>query len=900
SPWLDGGADLDGATPGFQGDFSSLTVDGASPQAAAVAAIQEGVNLATPGGTVNVLAGTYAENVTIANALTLAGQGNVVLLAPIALSGTGVAITGNPSLVTLSDLKIQNYDLGVSSTGGTTLNLNDVTLNGNNTAGASIADVGSLNVSSTAAANQTVTITGGSPNQLQFTGQDAIQFSGASNLSVATGSGSDTFNVAPLASTTVSVDGGDPTPPAAPGDTLLVDLTGTASPALSVTSSAAGSSGAWTFGGQQPIDFSHIETLQSTADLDVTNSAPGTVAENGPLTYTITIHNNSALPIDNVVLTDVLPAGVSFVSAAFDQGTVNNAGGTVTANLGTIAAGATVNGTIVVNAGEEGSLANTISLTSNSPNAIPSVTANTTVTDPAVVATGGFTVNAIKGFLSSSQTVATFTDPGGAEALANYSADIDWGDSSATTAGTITFDAGTGVFTVTGQHDYAAAGSYTVTVTLHHLSAPDATATSSAQVANPVVDAQGLTLNAIEGVDTGVVDVATFTDPGGPGPLSDYSADINWGDGSPSSAGTITFDAGTNVFTIHGSHTYAEDGTQLITVTVHRVSAPDATVNSTAIVAEPAIVATGVAVNGNEFLALPNVTVATFTHGNASEPASDFAVTIHWGDGSTSAGAVSLSGGVYTVTGSHTYTDEGAFAVSVSIVDDTASATAHSTATMLEQLLPDGTRGTANERFISEVYRDLLHRQVDPVGLAFWNSQLAQGATREQVIAGIQSTQEYRDVEVDELYQQYLHRGADPSGLASSTQFLAHGGTVEQLSSIIVSSPEYFHARGGDTNHGFVDALYHDALGRAPDPTGEAAFEQFLANGGTRQQAADIIFGSAEYRGDLVQSFYQNLLDRDVEAGAQSFWSDQLAHHRDEEVIASIASSNEFYAKTSS
>src|SRR6185312_5852233 len=26
SPWLDGGADLDGATAGFQGDFSSLTV----------------------------------------------------------------------------------------------------------------------------------------------------------------------------------------------------------------------------------------------------------------------------------------------------------------------------------------------------------------------------------------------------------------------------------------------------------------------------------------------------------------------------------------------------------------------------------------------------------------------------------------------------------------------------------------------------------------------------------------------------------------------------------------------------------------------------------------------------------------------------------------------------------
>jgi uncharacterized repeat protein (TIGR01451 family) len=898
SPWLNGGGDLDAATTGFQGDRSSLTVDGASPQAGSAAPIQEGVDLATAGGTVDVLAGAYAEEVTIDKDLTLAGQGSVTLAAPTPGSGTGVFISGDPNAVTLSGLTIENFDTGVGTNGVATLNLNDVVLSGN-ALGGLISGAGALNVTSTSTQDQTVSVTAGGQDALQFAGQDAIDFSGVNDLAISTGSGSDTFNVAPLTDTTVSVDGGDPTPPSAPGDKLLVDLSGTTSPALSVTNSAAGSSGSWSFGGQQPINFSHIESLQSTADLDVTNSAPGTIAEGGSLTYTITIHNNSALPIDNVVLTDVLPSGVTFDSGSFDQGTVTNSSGTVTVDIGTIAAGATINGTITVKAVEEGSVANTISLSSSSPNAIPDVTANTTVTDPAAVATGGFTVNAIKGFLSSEQTVATFTDPGGAEDLANYSADIDWGDGSGVSAGTITFDSGTGVFTVSGQHNYSGAGTFTVTVTIHHLAAPDATATSTAQVANPVVVAQGgLTINAVENVDTGTQDVATFTDPGGAGPLTDYSADIDWGDGVISS-GTITYDAGSNTFTVHGGHTYAEDGTKTIQVTIHRVAAPDTVVSSTAIVAEPAITPTAVAVNGNEFSQLNNVTVATFTHGNNTEPASDFTATIQWGDGTSSTGTVTLSGGVYTVSGSHMYADEGAFTISVSIDDDTASASVQTTATMLEELLPDGTRGTADQRFISELYRDLLGRPIDAGGLAHWSAMLAGGASRSEIAAGIEASQEYREVEVKGLYQRYLHRDVEADALAYWTQFLASGHSLEDLSAQLVGSDEYFNVRGGGTEQGFIDALFHDALGRAADPQGETAFEQFLAGGKSHQQAADIVFSSPEYRDDLVQNYYQNYLGRPAESDGQDYWAGQLADHSDEEVIASIVSQDEFYAKTS-
>jgi hypothetical protein len=104
------------------------------------------------------------------------------------------------------------------------------------------------------------------------------------------------------------------------------------------------------------------------------------------------------------------------------------------------------------------------------------------VSDPAVVPTGGFTFHAVANANPSPQTVATFTDPGGPEALADYSALITWGDDSAATTGTISFDTTTGVFTVQGSHSYAQTGNYTVTVTVQHDMTTAVMATSMAQV----------------------------------------------------------------------------------------------------------------------------------------------------------------------------------------------------------------------------------------------------------------------------------------------------------------------------------------------------------------------------------------------------------------------------------
>jgi uncharacterized repeat protein (TIGR01451 family) len=76
-------------------------------------------------------------------------------------------------------------------------------------------------------------------------------------------------------------------------------------------------------------------------DLSVTKTdSPDPVAAGQALTYTVTVTNNSATnAAANTVLTDALPAGVTFVSATSSQGTVSQTGGVITGSLGSLAAG---------------------------------------------------------------------------------------------------------------------------------------------------------------------------------------------------------------------------------------------------------------------------------------------------------------------------------------------------------------------------------------------------------------------------------------------------------------------------------------------------------------------------------------------------------------------------------
>jgi len=186
----------------------------------------------------------------------------------------------------------------------------------------------------------------------------------------------------------------------------------------------------------------------------------------------------------------------------------------------------------------------------------------------------GATFSATEG-LSFSGTVATFTDPDPNATAAEYKATINWGDNTSS-AGTISPTSG-GNFAVSGTHTYAEEGPYKVTVTITDVDTPSntATANSTANVADAALTASPACLTTSLLSYNGPT--ATFTDAASPfGTLTDFTATINWGDGTPVSSGTVTGPNG-GPYAVSGSHTYATTGNFTITTTVKDVGGSMAT-----------------------------------------------------------------------------------------------------------------------------------------------------------------------------------------------------------------------------------------------------------------------------------------------------------------------------------
>ena len=127
-----------------------------------------------------------------------------------------------------------------------------------------------------------------------------------------------------------------------------------------------------------------VARAESSADLSVAKSdSPDPVTEGNNLTYNITVTNNGpATSTTGVTLTDTLPGGVSFVSAAPSQGSCSESGGIVTCNLGTMAATSTV--AIIVTPTAGGTITNTVSVTSaaTDPNTANNTDTETTTVNP--------------------------------------------------------------------------------------------------------------------------------------------------------------------------------------------------------------------------------------------------------------------------------------------------------------------------------------------------------------------------------------------------------------------------------------------------------------------------------------------------------------------------------------
>src|SRR5581483_6457291 len=116
----------------------------------------------------------------------------------------------------------------------------------------------------------------------------------------------------------------------------------------------------------------------------------------------------------------------------------------------------------------------------------------------------------------------------------------------------------------------------------------------------------------------------------------------------------------------------AEEGTASI-----MVAAVGGTSNAqTFTIFDPPVSPTGgFTFNAVEGASSSNQIVATFTDPAGAEQPDHYAATIDWGDGSSSAGSVTFSGGVFTVSSTHLYTEQTASkTIAVTIAHESAPA----------------------------------------------------------------------------------------------------------------------------------------------------------------------------------------------------------------------------------
>jgi extracellular elastinolytic metalloproteinase len=241
--------------------------------------------------------------------------------------------------------------------------------------------------------------------------------------------------------------------------------------------------------------------------------------------------------------------------------------------------------------------------------------------------------------------------------------------------GTITADTVNGGFTVRGNHIFTV-GTLPVSVEIRDgdISRVDATATVTVQNA-PILPSP-FNIRATEGLEFSGI-VAAFRDTNPFSQASDFTATIQWGDGTQS-AGRVSPD-GTGQFLVTGRHAYRSasltqpGGMYQVTVELFEPAA-NATVTavSPAVVANAQIAGTGLTFDVVEGTA-EAVLVATIRDANALAQASDFSAVIDWGDLTTSQASVERldtdPAGVFRIMGTKVYPAAGTYPVQVALTD---------------------------------------------------------------------------------------------------------------------------------------------------------------------------------------------------------------------------------------
>ena len=219
-------------------------------------------------------------------------------------------------------------------------------------------------------------------------------------------------------------------------------------------------------------------------------------------------------------------------------------------------------------------------------------------------------------------------------------------------------------------------------------------------------------------------------------------------------------------------------------------------------------------------------------------------------------------------------------------------------AQLTQTVVPDLAR-PVNQRYVAQLYRDLLGREADQAGLNGFTQLLDQNQiSRVGVVQAIQGSREYSQRVVRDLYRSILAREVDPFGLSVWTDFLSKGGTADRLQVLLMDSEEFFQRRGGGTATGFLQAVYQQILGRTVDAVGQRLWGARIAANSPRGSIADEILSSEESNRRRIDGLFRLYLRRPADTnGLNTFLASMRQGATIDAVAAAILGSAEYYQR---
>jgi hypothetical protein len=163
--------------------------------------------------------------------------------------------------------------------------------------------------------------------------------------------------------------------------------------------------------------------------------------------------------------------------------------------------------------------------------------------------------------------------------------------------------------------------------------------------------------------------IAAFTDTDPAQPAANFTALINWGDGT-TSTGTII--GGNGSFSIIGNHIYADENSFNTSVTLidQDGDAPATATGSAHVFDAPlSLISNPSSFSFVAGVPLANLILGNFGDANPFAVASDFSATINWGDGLIDLATISGNFNGFAIVGSHLYASNVNFPVSVNVFD---------------------------------------------------------------------------------------------------------------------------------------------------------------------------------------------------------------------------------------